>query len=160
VLVTGATGMVGSWLVKDLLAADTDVVALVRDADPRSELFRSGDFKRISIVNGALEQLNVVERAVLEYDPAVVFHLAAQTTVGPALQLPLATFESNIRGTYHLLDVCRRHAGGIRAVVIASSDKAYGIQSQLPYKEATSLDGRFPYEVSKVCADLLAQSYH
>jgi CDP-glucose 4,6-dehydratase len=160
VLVTGATGMVGSWLVKELLARGARVVGLVRDADPRSELYRSGDVERISVVNGRLEDLRTVERAVNEHAVDTVFHLGAQTIVGAAHRDPLATFESNVRGTYNLLEACRRHDGLVDRVVVASSDKAYGAQADLPYTEDAPLDATRPYEVSKACADLLTRSYH
>lgn len=160
VLVTGATGMVGAWLVKELLSRGASVVGLVRDADPQSELYRSGDVRGISVVNGRLEDFSTVERAVNEHGTDVVFHLGAQTIVGAAHRAPLPTFESNIRGTYHLLEACRRHADLVSRVVVASSDKAYGSQPDLPYTEESPLDGRHPYEVSKSCADLLARTYH
>lgn len=160
VLVTGVTGMVGSWLVKELLERDAWVVGLVRDADPRSELYRSGDVNRISVVNGRLEDFRTVERAVNEHAVDVVFHLGAQTIVGAARRSPLPTFESNIRGTYNLLEACRRHADLVGRVVVASSDKAYGTQRDLPYTESSPLEGTGPYEVSKTCADLLARAYH
>lgn len=160
VLVTGATGMVGSWLVKELLARGARVVGLVRDADPRSELYRSGDVERISVVNGRLEDLRAVERAVNEHAVDTVFHLGAQTIVGAAHRDPLATFESNVRGTYNLLEACRRHDGLVDRVVVASSDKAYGAQADLPYTEDAPLDATRPYEVSKACADRLTRSYH
>lgn len=159
VLVTGATGMVGSWLVKELVAAHAYVVALVMDADPQTELYRSGDVSRVSVVSGALEDLPTLERAVTLHEIDTVFHLGAQTIVGIAYRAPLFTFESNIRGTYNLLEVCRRHATLVRRVVVASSDKAYGEQP-LPYSEDMPLAGRRPYEVSKSCTDLLAQCYH
>ena len=159
VLVTGATGMVGSWLVKDLLERQAFVVALVLDGDPQSELFRSGDSTRVSVVSGRLEDLDTLERALTLHEIDTVFHLGAQTIVGAAHRAPLGTFEANIRGTYNLLEACRRHADLIRAVVVASSDKAYG-QQQIPYTEESPLLGRHPYEVSKSCADMLAQSYH
>jgi CDP-glucose 4,6-dehydratase len=159
VLVTGATGLVGSWLVKALLADGAQVVALVLDADPQSELYRSGDIQSLSVVSGALEQIETLERAITLHDIDSVFHLGAQTIVGAAHRAPLVTFEANVRGTYNLLEVCRRHADLIRRVVVASSDKAYGEQA-LPYVEDAPLLGRHPYEVSKSCADLIAQSYH
>lgn len=159
VLVTGATGMVGSWLTKELIAARAHVVALVLDADPQTELYRSGDAGRLAVVSGALEDVHTLERAVTLHEIDTVFHLGAQTIVGVAHRAPLATFESNIRGTYNLLEVCRRHATLVRRVVVASSDKAYGEQP-LPYGEDTPLAGRHPYEVSKSCTDLLAQCYH
>jgi len=148
VLVTGATGIVGSWLVKDLLANGAHVVTLVMDADPQSELFRSGDVHRTSVVNGTLENFSSLERAVNLHEIDTVFHLGAQTIVGVARRYPLATFEANIRGTYNLLEVCRLHAGLVKRVVIASSDKAYGASRTLPYVETMPLNGRDPYEVS------------
>jgi CDP-glucose 4,6-dehydratase len=160
VFVTGATGLVGTWLVKDLQTLGAQVVALVRDADPQSEFYRSGDYRRTAIVQGCLEDFRTLERAINEHEIDTVFHLAAQPIVGAAFRSPLQTFEANIRGTYNLLEACRRHAGLVRRVVIASSDKAYGTQPQLPYTEDMPLQGVFPYEVSKSCADLIAQSYH
>lgn len=160
VLVTGATGIIGSWLVRELLAARAQVVAFVRDADPQSELLRSGDLTRVTVINGALEDFRSLERAVNEHEVDAVFHLGAQALVGPAHRSPLPTFEANIRGTYNLLEACRLHRDLVRSVVIASSDKAYGEQANLPYTEAMSLQGRYPYEVSKSCTDLIAQCYY
>jgi CDP-glucose 4,6-dehydratase len=160
VFVTGATGIVGSWLVKDLLARDARVVALVRDPDPQSEFYRSEDYRRTSIVHGRLEDYWTLERAINEQELDTVFHLAAQPLVAVAQRSPLQTFEANIRGTYNLLDVCRLHQGLVKRVIIASSDKAYGEQAVLPYTEDMPLQARGPYEVSKACTDLLAQSYY
>lgn len=159
VLVTGATGLVGSWLVRRLLARGTRVVALVRDWDPQSELLRSGDIHRCVVVSGQLEDYGTLERAISEHEPDTVFHLGAQAIVGTALRSPLLTFESNIRGTYNLLEACRIHQGLVRRVVIASSDKAYGEAEVLPYTEDMPAQGRHPYDVSKSCADLLAHTY-
>jgi CDP-glucose 4,6-dehydratase len=158
-LVTGATGIVGSWLVKSLLGRGASVVTLVRDADPQSELYRSGDVQRTTVVTGALEDFWTVERAINEHDVDTVFHLGAQTIVNTAHRFPLPTFEANIRGTYHVLEACRLHAGLVRRLVVASSDKAYGDQPSLPYTEDSPLLGSHPYDVSKSCADLLARSY-
>ncbi len=160
VLVTGATGIIGSWLIKELLAQGAYVVALVQDADPQSELYRSGDIQRVSVVNGDLEDFWTLQRAISQHEVDTVFHLGAQTIVGTAHRFPLPTFEANIRGTYNLLEACRLHRGMVRAVVVASSDKAYGEQPTLPYTEDMPLNGRHPYEISKSCADLIAQSYH
>lgn len=159
VLVTGATGLVGSALVHDLLESGAYLVALVLDADPQTELFRSGDVNHVAVVSGALEDIGTLERAIRLHRTDTIFHLGAQTLVGVAHHLPLHTFEVNIRGTYNLLEACRRHADLVRCVVVASSDKAYGDQA-LPYTEDAPLLGRHPYEVSKTCADMLAQSYH
>lgn len=158
VLVTGATGMVGSWLVKDLLAGGARVAALVLDSDPQSELLRSGDLERLSVFNGSLEDYGCIERALTTHETDTVFHLGAQTLVGSALRAPLATFETNIRGAYHVLEACRRLK--VPRLVVASSDKAYGEGRPRPYTEDMALEGRHPYDVSKSCADLLAQAYH
>ena len=160
VLVTGATGMVGSWLVKELVANGAEVVALVLDTDPQSELNRSGLLERVAVVNGSIENFWTLERAINQHEIDTVFHLAAQTIVGTAYRSPLPTFEANIRGTYNLLEACRLHGKLVDRVVIASSDKAYGEQQELPYTETMPLVGKYPYDVSKSCADMIAQAYH
>ncbi len=160
VLVTGATGVVGSWVTKDLLERGAVVAALVMEADPQSELFRSGCIKRVHAVDGRLEDFSVLEHALAEYEVDTVIHLGAQAIVGTADAAPLATFETNVRGTWNLLEACRRRRNAIRGIVIASSDKAYGEHDHLPYTEDMPLKGRGTYEVSKSCADLIAQAYH
>ena len=159
VFVTGATGIVGSWLVRELLASGAQVAILVRDADPQSELIRSGDLQRCTVFNGLVEDLWTLERAISLHEAQYVFHLAAQTIVGVAHRNPFTTFEANVRGTYNLLEACRIHASLIRGVIVASSDKAYGEVDELPYVETMALRGRHPYEVSKSCTDLIAASY-
>lgn len=160
VLVTGATGFVGSSLVAELLRRGARVVSLVRDWDPQSELIRSGLIRRTTVVDGALEDYGTLARAINEQEVQTVFHLGAQTIVGAANRDPLPTFEANVRGTYNLLEACRVHRGLVRRVLIASSDKAYGECDVLPYTEATATLGNHPYDVSKSCADLIAQAYH
>lgn len=159
VLVTGATGLVGGAVVSALLAAGATAIVLVRDADRRSYLYRSRDVDRCVVVAGTLEDPRIAERAVVESEADTVIHLAAQPIVGTALRAPLATFEANIRGTYNLLDACRVHADLVRSVVVASSDKAYGDQGGAAYSEVGPLAARHPYDVSKACADMLAQAY-
>ena len=159
VFVTGATGIVGSWLVRRLVEEGAIVVALIHDLDPQSELVRSGTLNRTHVVNGALEDYWALERAVNLHETDCVIHLGAQTLVGTANRNPLPTFEANIRGTYNLLEVCRVHRDLVRSVVVASSDKAYGEAEVLPYSEEMPLIGRHPYDVSKSCADLLASAY-
>lgn len=159
VFVTGATGIVGSWLVRDLLANGARVAVLVRDADPQSELLRSGDVQRCTVFNGSVEDFWTLERAISLHEAAHVFHLAAQTIVGVAHRNPFTTFEANVRGTYNLLEACRVHRSLVRGVIVASSDKAYGEVEALPYVETMALQGRHPYEVSKSCTDLIAASY-
>jgi len=158
VFVTGATGLVGAWLTEWLLDAGADVVALVRDGVPGSNFHRFGLDRRVVTVRGDLEDYRLIERILNEYEIEVVFHLAAQTIVGIANHSPLSTFTANIQGTWHVLEAAR-HARHIKAVVQASSDKAYGTHEVLPYTEDAPLIGRHPYDVSKSCADLIAQSY-
>lgn len=159
VLVTGATGLVGSWLVRDLLEKGARVTALVLDHDPSSQLIRSGDYNLISVVNGDLRNYKDVSRAVLANECTDIFHLGAQTIVGTALQDPISTFESNIQGTWNVMEAARQSNGEVKSVVVASSDKAYGSSNQLPYLENFPLHGDGPYDVSKSCTDLIAQSY-
>lgn len=156
--VTGASGLVGAWLVKRLVASEADVVCLVRDWVPESELVRSGLLDRVKVVRGDVCDQALLERVLGEYEVRTVMHLAAQTIVGIANRNPVATFETNIGGTWALLEACRR-SPLVSAVVIASSDKAYGDAETLPYDEETPLRGRHPYDVSKSCADLISHAY-
>jgi CDP-glucose 4,6-dehydratase len=159
VLVTGATGMVGSALTRRLVDEGLSVVALVMDPEPSSELYRSGTIDAVSVVHGRVEELHTLERAIAGHDVDTVFHLAAQTLVGVARSAPLLTFESNVLGTWNVLEVCRRHADAVGSIVVASSDKAYGTVEELPYREDLPLCGDEPYAASKTCADLVAQTY-
>ncbi len=158
VLVTGATGLLGGWLTRRLLDNDADVVCLLRDWVPQCELVRARLIEKVKVVRGDLRDRAILERTLGEYEIKTVFHLAAQTIVGIANENPLSTFESNIQGTWNLLEACRR-SPKVGAVVVASSDKAYGEQNTLPYTEECPLQGRHPYDVSKSCADLIAQAY-
>ncbi|MFL6209382.1 MAG: NAD-dependent epimerase/dehydratase family protein [Pyrinomonadaceae bacterium] len=158
VLVTGATGLVGGWLVRQLLDAGADVVCLVRDWVPQCELVRGCVIERVKVVRGDMREQTLLERALGEYEIDTVLHLAAQTIVGIANRNPVSTFETNIAGTWALLEACRR-SPAVKQVVVASSDKAYGEHEVLPYNEDAPLAGRHPYDVSKSCADLLAQAY-
>ena len=158
VLVTGATGLVGSWLTRRLVEAGANVVCLMRDWVPQSQLARSRLLEQVNVVRGDLRDRDLLERTIGEYEADTVIHLAAQTIVGVANRNPISTFESNIRGTWTLLEACRR-SPGVKSVIVASSDKAYGEQDVLPYGEDTPLEGRHPYDVSKSCADLIAQTY-
>jgi CDP-glucose 4,6-dehydratase len=159
VLVTGCTGLLGSHLTGRLGDRGANVVGLVRDMVPKSNLIRAGVYDEINVVRGCVEDFFTVERALNEYEVDTVFHLAAQTIVGIANSNPLSTFEANIKGTWCVLEACRR-VPAVRKIVIASSDKAYGDQEQLPYDEDSPLKGEHPYDVSKSCSDLLARSYH
>lgn len=157
-LVTGGTGLVGAWLVRRLVEAGADVVCIVRDWVPQSEVVRAGVLDRVKVVRGDIRDQALLERALGEYEIDTVLHLAAQTTVPVANRNPVSTFETNIGGTWALLEAARR-SPLVRQIVLASSDKAYGDQDLLPYDEQTPLEGRHPYDVSKACADLLAQAY-
>ena len=157
-LVTGATGLVGGWLVKRLIEAGADVVCLVRDHVPQSMLVRDRMTEHVKMVRGDVRDQAGLERALGEFEIDTVFHLAAQTIVGIANRNPISTFETNIQGTWALMEACRR-SPRVRGIVVASSDKAYGDQEHLPYDETTPLQGTHPYDVSKSCADLIAQTY-
>ncbi len=157
VLVTGAYGLLGSWLVRALLARGDRVAVLRRDRAPRSALLLEGVEDAIDVVHGDLNDEGLVARTLGEYEVDTVFHLAAQTIVGTANRSPLGTFESNVRGTWTLLEACRLH--GAQRVLVAASDKAYGATATLPYTEETPLDPRYPYDVSKAATDMIARSY-
>lgn len=156
--VTGCTGLVGSHLVPLLVEREANVVGLVRDQVPKSRLNQTGILNQINVVHGSVEDYSIVERVINEYEIETVIHLAAQTIVGIANRNPLSTFESNIKGTWCILEACRR-VPTVKQVVVASSDKAYGDQEKLPYDENTPLQGEHPYDVSKSCADLIARMY-
>jgi CDP-glucose 4,6-dehydratase len=157
-LVTGATGLLGGWLVRRLLDLEADVICLVRDWVPQSELVSARLIERTKVVRGDIRDQAMLERTLGEYEVDSVIHLAAQTIVGIANRNPVSTYETNIGGTWGLLEACRR-TPTIRQIAIASSDKAYGSHDQLPYAEEAALQGRHPYDVSKSAADLIAQSY-
>lgn len=159
IFVTGCTGLLGSWLTKSLVEQGAQVVGLVRDLVPNSNLFRFGLDKKITIVQGRLEDYLALERFINEYEVNTVFHLAAQTIVGTANRNPLPTFEANVRGTWNILEACRRNQK-VRSVIVASSDKAYGEHKQLPYSEDYPLQGEHPYDVSKSCTDLISHAYY
>lgn len=156
--VTGGTGLVGSWLVKRLIEAGADVICLVRDWVPQSELVRAKSLEHVKVVRGDIRDRDILERALGEYEIDTVIHLAAQTIVTIANRNPISTFETNIAGTWNLLEACRR-SPRVKQIIVASSDKAYGDQEVLPYDENTPLQGRHPYDVSKSAADLIAYTY-
>jgi CDP-glucose 4,6-dehydratase len=158
VFVTGCTGLLGSWLTEALCHARGNVTGLVRDGVPRSRFTTHGMDHRVNTVRGEVEDFRLLERVLNEYEVQTVFHLAAQTIVGTANRNPLSTFESNIRGTWNILEACRR-VPTVRQIIVASSDKAYGEQDRLPYDEESPLQGTHPYDVSKSCADLVASAY-
>jgi CDP-glucose 4,6-dehydratase len=158
VFVTGCTGFLGSWLTIALVDAGAAVAGLIRDETPFSHLRRSGYQDRIAVVRGDVTDYELVERALNEYEIDCVFHLAAQTIVTIANRAPLSTFDTNVKGTWTVLEAARR-SPKVTRVVVASSDKAYGPQDELPYTESTPLLGRHPYDVSKACADLIARTY-
>ncbi len=159
VFVTGASGLLGSWLTADLMAKGASVVCLVRDWVPRSNLVLSGSLEHSTVVRGELEDFNLLVRVLNEYEIDSVFHLGAQTIVGTSSRSPLSTFEANIRGSYNLLEACRCCRSLIERIIVASSDKAYGDYKALPYTEDMPPQGRFPYDVSKSCTDLISMSY-
>jgi len=156
--VTGGTGLVGGWLVQKLVDAGADVVCLVRDWVPQSALLNESLHRSVKVVRGDLRDQELLERALGEYEIDTVINLAAQTIVPIANRNPTSTFETNVAGTWRLLEACR-HSPTVKQVVMASSDKAYGDCETLPYDESTPLQGRHPYDVSKSCGDLISQAY-
>lgn len=158
VFITGVTGLLGPWLVKELLRQEANVFVLIRDFVAESTFFVEGLDKKTNVIIGDLLDFNLLQRVLNEFDINTVFHLGAQAIVGIANRSPISTFRSNIEGTWNLLEACRL-SPWTKKIVVASSDKAYGAQEKLPYKEDAPMQGRHPYDVSKSCADLLAQSY-
>lgn len=159
VFVTGGTGFLGSYLVKKLVNYGANVTILVRDYIPQSNIYIGEEYKKVNVVHGMLEDYLLIERALGEYEIETVFHLAAQAIVGVANRNPLGTFKSNIEGTWNILEAARK-SPLIKQVIVASSDKAYGDQEKLPYDENMPLQGKHPYDASKSCADLIAQTYY
>lgn len=159
VLVTGADGFIGSHIAKALIDKGAEVVTIVRDIKKKNNIDILSIRDKINIIHGDLTNFSACERAINEYDVEFCFHIAAQALVGPANRSPLSTFESNIKGTWNILEACRI-SKKIKGLIIASSDKAYGQQKKLPYTENSPLDGYFPYDASKACAELLARSYY
>ena len=157
-LVTGAAGFVGGRLVRQLMDLGADLVCLVRDWAPKCELVRGRLIEEVNVVRGDVRDREVIERTLGEYEVETVVHLAAQTVVPVANRNPVSTFETNVAGTWHLLEGCRR-SPKVAQIVVASSDKAYGEQAAEPYREGMPLQARHPYDVSKSCADLIAQAY-
>ena len=157
VLVTGATGLLGGWLVSALHARGAEVVALIRDRTPHRMFVRDGWSERVAVVSGSVDDLGLMRRIASEYEIQTVFHLAAQTLVGVAKKDPLGTLEANVRGTWTVLEAVRQAGNG--QVIVASSDKAYGVTTDLPYRESHPLQGEYPYDVSKSCADLITKMY-
>ena len=156
--VTGAYGLLGGWLCKALLDSGVRVVVLKRDEVPLSALQIEGTETRCAVVHGDITHYELLGRVLTEYEVDTVFHLAAQAIVGTANRSPISTFETNVRGTWLLLEACRVD-GGVHRVVVAASDKAYGPHAELPYREDFALQPRYPYDASKAAADLIARSY-
>jgi CDP-glucose 4,6-dehydratase len=159
ILITGCTGLLGSWLTESLVSKNANVVGLVRDSVPKSRFYQPGIMNNVVTVRGEIENYFLMERIINEYEIDSVFHLAAQTIVTFANRNPVSTFKANIEGTWNILEACRR-SSHVERIVVASSDKAYGDQPVLPYDEKTPLEGRHPYDVSKSCADLICRAYY
>ena len=157
VFVTGATGLLGGWMVKELLGRGAEVVVLVRDSPPSCMFLRDGMDKQVTVVNGSLADGALLRRVLAEYEIQDVFHLAAQAIVGVAKRDPVGTLKANVEGTWNVLEAAR--AIGDVQVLLASSDKAYGASEDLPYLESQPLCGQYPYDVSKSCADLIGKMY-
>ena len=159
VLVTGADGFIGSHIASALADKEAEVTTIIRDIKKTSNIDVLGLRKKINIMHGDLVNFHDCERTINEYDIQFVFHIAAQAIVGPANRSPLSTFDSNIRGTWNILEACRL-SKTVKGLVVASSDKAYGQQRKLPYTEESPLNGYFPYDASKACAEIIARCYY
>jgi len=159
VFITGCSGLLGSALSRSLIDSGAELIGLIRDWVPNSRLLAEGIVDRMTVVRGDIEDIEVLERVLGEYEVQTVFHLAAQAIVGTANRNPVPTFKSNIAGSWNLFDACRR-SSLVEAIVVASSDKAYGTPDRLPYDETMPMNGCHPYDVSKSCTDLIARSYH
>jgi CDP-glucose 4,6-dehydratase len=161
VLITGINGFIGSNLCKKLLSLGANVTGLLRNKNEKTLLFVEKLNKKVTLVNGNLENKNNLKRILLEQNIEICFHLAAQVEVGIAEQDPFVTWETNIKGTYCLMEAIREQKKKLKAIVIASSDKAYGNypRNKMPYKEDYELKAKYPYDVSKACSDMIARSY-
>jgi CDP-glucose 4,6-dehydratase len=159
VFITGCSGFLGYWLTEYLLRQGANIIGLVRDYVPQASFYRFKLNEKITVVRGTVEEYLLLERVLNEYEIDTVFHLAAQTVVEIANRSSLSTFETNIKGSWNLLEACRRTHPLVKRVVIASSDKAYGTQEELPYTEDSPLKGAHPYDVSKTCTDLIACTF-
>lgn len=158
VFVTGCTGLLGPWMTERLVQDGAELVALIRDRVSHSNFYLLGLDRKVSIVNGDVTDLALLERILNEYEIETVFHLAAQAIVLTANRSPVSTFESNIRGTWSILEASRR-SPWVKRIVVASSDKAYGEHTELPYDEGMSLRPTNFYDVSKASAELISQAY-
>jgi CDP-glucose 4,6-dehydratase len=158
VLVTGGSGLLGGWLVRRLLNAGARLVCLLRGRPPHPQVVAPDSLARAKLVRGDIRNQGLLEQTLKENQIDTVFHAAAQAVVGVANREPVLTLETNVQGTWCLLEACRRNAG-VRQIVVSSSDKAYGEHADLPYREDMALIGLHPYEVSKACMDLIATSY-
>lgn len=158
VFITGADGFIGAWLAKRLVEKKARVFILIRDLKREATYKLLHLEEKVTQVQGDLTDYKTLERILNEYSVDSCFHLAAQALVQVANRSPLSTFDSNIKGTWNLLEACR-NTKTIERVVVASSDKAYGVQKKLPYTEEMSLLGLYPYDASKACADIIARSY-
>jgi CDP-glucose 4,6-dehydratase len=161
VLITGANGFIGGNLAHFFINEGAEVTGLERNIEKRSYLHFEGLDSRMRTVRGDICDRSFLERVMAEGDFEFCFHLAAQVEIGVGLKSPYTTFETNIRGTYSLLEALRTHAQSLQAAVIASTDKAYGEYSvsEMPYREHYPLRPRYPYDTSKACADMIALSY-
>ncbi len=159
VLVTGGSGLLGSHLIRRLHSEGAWVVCFNRDPDPQSPLWLSGESDQVAVAQGSLESFEHVRTAISEREVDTVIHLGAQAIVGVGRRNPIGTFESNIQGTWNVLEACRLYGQSVKRILVASSDKAYGDSDELPYVETMPLAARNPYDVSKSCADLIAQCY-
>jgi len=156
-LITGYNGFLGSNLARHVTPCDdhSKVVGLVREQNHKTQTKR----KFNTVIYGDILDIELLKRIISDYEISTIYHLAAQSIVKIAHANPANTFASNITGTINVLEAVRQVNPKCK-VVIASSDKAYGVQDTLPYVETMDVRPDGPYATSKACADLIAQSYH
>jgi len=159
VLITGYEGFLGSNLTKCLLKLKAEISGLDIVTKRKKTILTRKELRAINIVKGSVEDLALVNRIVKKERIEIVFHLAAEALVGDCLKEPLKGFSTNIKGTWNILESARLNKS-IKAIIVASSDKAYGSHSNLPYRETAALSGMHPYDVSKSCADLITHAYY
>ncbi|MCF7907819.1 MAG: GDP-mannose 4,6-dehydratase [Candidatus Omnitrophica bacterium] len=159
VLITGYEGFLGSNLAKVLLNFGAKISGLDILTRRKDTILTQKELAKIKIIKGNVDNLSLVKRILRNDKIEVIFHLAAEALVGECLKRPVKGFSTNIKGTWNILEAWRQTKIA-KAIVVASSDKAYGSHSKLPYKEDSALCGLHPYDVSKSCADLIAHAYH
>jgi CDP-glucose 4,6-dehydratase len=158
VLITGFEGFLGSNLVKALLERKSEVIGLDIKTFRKETILCARNYEKMVVYKGSVANRNLIRGILRKHSINTIFHLAAEAIVNRSQENPLNTFKSNIAGTWEVLEAAREH-GKVEAIIVASSDKAYGSHKKLPYCEDAPLIANHPYDVSKSCADLITNTY-